>query len=465
MIVRAIENIDKLNRQLKKILKSHDVNKTTFFAMGSDYNVRLMMDYFDQYSTKFEAKLDNNKKLQGNMLANIPIMSPEKALIPFKPNAFVLIFSPRYYAQMKTQLEGLGYMENENFVSIQDFRVLEDKSSLVKRSIWKVRRGERIYYSLKKKYGFDVHIFIARGGTGDSYLNGLFLDSYAKKKKIENYVVAGDARGLLPVLALFGINNVKILSTKEVEELQQYYMFFYVEDITHLFPWKHTLYLNRCRAKMRSPFTFIETYIYYTYCNMVSLEDAAKPVFARLSNEIIERCKKKGIEKQKTVIAAPFANTVNYLPIWFWNRVFSGLRERGYKVLVNIDETRDINPFMDTESIFFDYKELEAVLKYAGFFLALRSGLCEITSSVDCSQVILYPERQEPLNLDIHRVDVEFSGLKELSRNRKLVEISSKAILGKDNLETVDDYDLFHKYDSLISRILENYPVVNSTEC
>jgi len=421
--------LSKLHKQLDVIIDKVHFSSHLVFAMGSDINVGYIQDYLKFCQLKIDAILDNNSMLQGKLINECRVFSPEKALKPFNDKAVILVFSPAYGNQIKLQLEQMGYQENKHIFVIKDFRQNKNDFLNYINSMKAVKKGYNIYNNILKKYGENTHIFICRGATGDVYLNGLFLKEYAKKNNIDNYVLAGDAKALTKIAPLFGIDNLVELTYFESEQLQKVYMFLNFNNISDIFKWQYSLYFNRSRIRMTEKFDFMDTYNYYIYKGLVDKSEWNSPRFKEMDSDLENSFLDKGIVKGKSIIIAPLAYSVNNLPVQFWDEVARALVQRGYKVFANTNPSNEINSFAYMESIFFTFAESVPLLEYAGNFLGLRSGLCDIVSFAKCKQVLLYPIKPEPLNYSVHRSDIEFSGLQVMKlKNENIIEIASPVI-------------------------------------
>lgn len=421
--------IDKLYRQLHTIIERHRFSGRLVLAMGSANNVLLMQRYLSCYFLRIQAVLDNDPQKWGLWCGDCRIVQPERILQPFQDKALILVYSPGYANQMKQQLMDMGYRENYHFFILEDFRQLEDSWGLFFRVYIDAIKGIRIYREIMKKYGGNIHIFIVRGATGDVFFNGLYLKEYARKMQIEKFVLAGDAKGLVRIAALFGITDTVPLEFADAERLQQCYKFFKCDRLSDLFMWQGSLYFNRCQTRMHKEFHFLDTYTYYIYNGMVGRQEWKKPGFLSLTEGLEEKYREAGLKKGKTVIIAPFAYSVRNLPNWFWDEIAERLRKKGYEVCASINTALEVNPFTNMVSYFFPFEECDAFLRYCGYFLALRSGLCDIAAMVPCRQVILYPDEMEPLDYSVHRSDIAFSGFGSMGFDtRNITEISSPAI-------------------------------------
>lgn len=456
----ANTGIEYLHHQIYEIISQHSLTGRLLLAMGSDNNVQMIQDYLECYSLKIQAILDNNPQKWGKWYRGHKVFKPETILQPFRKNALVFIFSPQYAEQMKQQLVAMGYRENVHLFVLRDFRQPQDSWSFFCKSMLEAKRGMKIRKRILKKYGRDTYIFIVRGATGDTFFNGLYIDAYTRKKGIGTYVLAGDAKGLSKIAGLFGITNTFPLNGKEAECLQQCYKFFQCRNIEDLFMWQNSLYFNRCQTRMHKEFNFLDTYTHYIYKGLVNRAEWKKPAFLPLSEKLIKKYEKAGMIKGKTVIIAPFAYSVKDLPIWFWEEIAKKLKEKGYAVFVNINTESEINVFDNMETVFFSFDECEAILQFAGYFLALRSGLCDIVSMISCKKVILYPDEMRPIDYRVHRSDVIFSSFESMGFDTEnIVEISSPVIhdIVCGGSEEIWEEKTQIAYQKLIKKVIEQF--------
>lgn len=461
-------NQDILYRQLHRIIKNVRFSERTVFLMGSASNVRLVQKYLACYHLKAYAVLDNNPALEGTYVGGIRTYLTTKALTPVNERALILVFSPGYWKEMKEQLEELGYKENIHFYILKDFRRMTENTWNFIMAMRGVRKGYRIYRRIRETYGDDTFIFLERGATGDVFLNGLYLEPYARAKGITSYVIVGDAKGISRIAPLFGAENVMQLSFQEAEALQHAYSFLKLEGMKDVFTWQWSLYFNRCRIRMTERFHFQDTYTYHLYEGLVTKEKWKLPGFVGLDNDLVNKYKKMGILKDRTIILAPFAYSVKNLPDYFWSKLAVLLSQKGYKIMVNINPGSEMNPFPEIEAVQFPFAEIEAILTYAGHFLALRSGLCDIAALVKCHQVILYPEKMQPANYSMHRSDVEFSGFCNMEFDSgHITEISSPLIkdIVNDRVDNRTPWEICSLYDELNHKILNEFSVISTGVC
>ena len=319
--------------------------------------------------------------------------------------------------------------------------------------------GFREIKNIQKIYGKNVHIIFMRGATGDTYLQLMILQNYLKEKEIGMYVILGDSAGSRSIIKLFPY-QYKQISGYKASCIQKAYMLLGSEylNITIMFPWDYGLYFNRCRVRMLERFNFMDTYKWYVL-NLKKEILFTKPIFKKMSKEFIFEMSKKGVIKNKTIIISPDANSVTKLPVLFWNDLISDFKEKGYFVFVNCNYA---SPFKAPD-IFFNYEESVPLLEYCGYFVGIRSGLCDIISTAKCKKIFIYPQKDKKINYSEHRSEIEFSGFKVMgltsSDDNTTIEISTPLIMNitqtECRLETIDQY--YSAFKLLRERILKEF--------
>lgn len=324
---------------------------------------------------------------------------------------------------------------------------LFDKKPLSKNIIL-VIIGFFYYKYIKIKYGKDSHILIMRGATGDIFLCQLYISAYLTERKICKYIYISDQKAVKKITELFGFQHVIKVDSILVAGLQRLKMLDNDrKDIHLLFLWHYSLHFNRCRIRMTKKFTFLDTYLYYVF-GFRHIPRASIPKFAeRVSSFDLNK-----IKKRKTIILSPEANSVHGLTPLFWNLLGRRLEALGFYVICSVSDSHAKQYHFS--NFFFTYKESQAFLKYCGYFIALRSGLCDIVANAQCKKIILYPKMQKRINYSEHRSDIAFSSLNIMGLCNDAIEIESDLV--KNITEKIPVYkhkNLLKRYRKLIFEI------------
>ena len=319
-------------------------------------------------------------------------------------------------------------------------------------------RGIRYYNKLQKQVGKDTHIIFVRGATGDVYFQFLLLDEYLKQHNIKNYAIFGDGAGLNPLSRLFYYSDCIFIPNEMCECIEKAYLFLDGYNMNMIIPfcWSDNFTFNKCRVRMTEKFNFMDTYMFFSY-RMVEDVKYRKPNFNEKKENQIFAWESQGIIEGRTVIISPDANSVTHLPIWFWNIIIKELQKMGYVVFMNCNYFT----YYRAPNIFPLYGESVPLLEYAGYFIGVRSGFCDIISSAKCKKILIYPQVQEKIDYSFHRSELEFSGLEimNLYHGNDLCEISTPLItnITDENyvLDGLEDYYL--QLEQLHDQIIKQF--------
>lgn len=278
-------------------------------------------------------------------------------------------------------------------------------------SMYKAWKGGQILRRIRARYGEDTHVFLMRGATGDTYLQLALIENYIRERHIASYKIIADSARCRELGSLFQEKDLIAMNGYKVESIEKAYMLMGSRklNLTILFPWTYTLYFNRCRIRMTERFHFMDTYQYYVL-NLKEGMRIRRPRFRELPQERLKELGTKGLRKGKTVIIAPEANSVTQLESALWNKIIEGLAQKGYTAIANVEQ----NEGLSAPDYFCAYAESVPLLEYAGYFIGLRSGFCDIVSSAKCRKVVIYPAKTARTDYSEHRTEIEFCGLKRM---------------------------------------------------
>lgn len=129
-----------------------------------------------------------------------------------------------------------------------------------------------------------------------------------------------------------------------------------------------------------------------------------KSVLALKGDNIKPQCplKKvsKGIDKifrennlieGKTVLLAPHTNYLKPLPARMWTELADSLQKEGFAVCTNCGSA-DEPPIQGTIPISLRFEEICDFIETAGYFIGVRSGLCDVISSCKAKIFVVYPK-------------------------------------------------------------------------
>lgn len=329
--------------------------------------------------------IDNDKEKQGRKRCNILIAAPDS--IEWGKRDLVLIVS-RHREQMIEQMTQLS--KDVNIFILSDFnRYIEEIEK--KEKFWieenyeleryQLKQGAEVYHRLKEE---EILIVVQGPSIGDMCLGAFHFVEFEKAiypKKIK-LVIASE--GIYKTAQLFGIRKVKIISKSEIDSLVKYLLFDRPkEDI--ICGCVCTLDVMGQYKKMSVPQWWSK--FFYRLTGTYELDFPAIWDSALKETEVME----KGLVKGKSVILAPYANTLEELPFQFWELLTKRLLEMNFCVFTNVAGKQ--KPIKGSLGLEIPLNQIGNYLEFAGYFVSLRNGLCDIAGRSQCKQIIFFRDR------------------------------------------------------------------------
>lgn len=265
-----------------------------------------------------------------------------------------------------------------------------------------VLKGFEDYKKIVNKYGKDVVIFsTAWRGTGDYFICGLYLQEYLRVNNIENYVfLIPKNGGERKVVELFQVYDSHIMEAENATALI---------TCNAVLPEKRLLhYLHHGFYNVKNPCINLSNTVrsgwvlngynglhmvdFYLNCGFKLPENAHKstPRFLRDRKIINEWFEKNDLIKGKTVLMAPYSTGLKQyeIPEEFWIKLVLELDEKGYTTVTNcVGSERCIS---GTKALNIPYNQIVSFLEEAGYFIGIRSGLCDVIAGAACKKVIIH---------------------------------------------------------------------------
>ncbi len=339
--------------------------------------------------------IDNDKKKQELEICNFPIYDPKS--ICWGAGDVVLIASKHKKSMMQQIFEMSEEVEIFNLVDLEDCRKewetkqkfwIEDNYEL---EIQKLHQGKKVYDRIKREESLFVFPFPS---IGDAFLIGLYFSQYKLMNQQKVKVVVG-SKGAYEIMQMFNIKEVEIVSEKELYSLFKF-VSFCEKNMKKVFicSWMF-VFESMARYKKLSFSEFCAKYVF-------GLENKEEVNFPSIWDVEFQEFKleNKGLSKGKTIIVAPYANSVEELPIQFWEELVKRLIKMGYYVFTNVSGNQ--KAIKGSKSIKIPLSQLGNYLEFAGYFISLRSGLCDIVGHSICKQIVIFRDRKiEPQSSQI----------------------------------------------------------------
>lgn len=122
------------------------------------------------------------------------------------------------------------------------------------------------------------------------------------------------------------------------------------------------------------------------------------------------------IKKGNAVVFSPYAKSVTSLPEDVWAAIVSDYKAKGYQCFTNV--AGEEKPLAGTTGISPTLSQVQSLMEWAGTFVGIRSGLCDVLKYAACDKTALFP--------DYHYCDTKW-----------------KAILGIDRMEEMGFHRTF----------------------
>lgn len=378
--------IEELYEEIDRTLSVRAEDELFIVFFGANKLSEIGIRYLHDKGINVSGIIDNGKDKIGTVKCGVRVFTPEMLLSEYRENAVIFIAS-RYVKPMTQQLKDMGYKQGihifETIYHIPSVNKEELESAIVK-----VHEGEAIYERLHSDKE-ETLILCPYKGIGDIYFIGAYLYEYCRQNNINNYKLAVVGGACKRVAEMFGIENITIVSQREMDRIIKYISFvgigaFNVKILNHNY--SHCNILSPFEVSGRISWGKMFLYGVMEFDSDASVR-ALKPDKRKLN--VTEY---NGLVKGKTVIFAPYANTVSNVDVNIWEELALKLKASGYEVLTNsIGETE---PVIDgTIGISAPLENMAEIVEYAGIFIGIRSGICDLVAGTRAKKIILYPDR------------------------------------------------------------------------
>ncbi len=374
-------------RRTERILKRRyslgRLKNKEIYLFGVSDNTRQIIKTLRELGVHPKNVIDNDKTKQGSYCSRLKVVSMQEISEPAAKNKLYIFYSA-YWREMIPQLLEQG---------------------IAKTNIWRLNRnpgwllflmlsaykGNMYRRSLVKQFGNKQIFLCPYTGTGDIYLIGTFWDEYIKRNHIDDYIFVVITGACKKVASLFEIKNVVVTKKKEYGAyLIDHYLFDNEKG--------NITILNDCWAQVHTnQVEWFRGYkgLYFTRLFrkfVFGLPDDVKPRHPEFKDEsarVKEFFAKYELVKGRTIIISPYSNTLSDLPEDFWETLVEALKGRGYIVGTNSGGKAE-PAIKGSVELFFPLDIAPQIVEYAGGFIGVRSGFCDVISGASAKKVILY---------------------------------------------------------------------------
>lgn len=373
-----------------RMLAQNGLEERKIILFGAGYYSCRMYKILKKAGYDVFAVIDNNKSLDHHKMEDRTVWYAGSFLQEYDDSYIFLILS-NYYDVMKAQLEQYGYMEK-----VHIFKMAE----LGNRDIWhgtdeirvegvleKAAEGRKLHKQLLEWHGTDIRIMInTTGSIGDVYLLSMYVRKFLAFHSGVLFVVAGDILGELAVE--LGVGKVVCMSSEEVWSLVFYAKICGLDKTNIELLHTHYGIPFRILGKMLGYAGFI----WMEQCReLFGLPQDVKPEAQHIApgKDIHKMLEKYGLQEGRTVILAPNAKSLPCLDACFWDVLAERLKGAGYSVCTNV-ASRTESVVKGTVPVEVGIRDIQEFAARAGYFISIRSGLCDLLCDVGCKKIILY---------------------------------------------------------------------------
>ncbi|MDR1193184.1 MAG: hypothetical protein LBK98_03295 [Peptococcaceae bacterium] len=384
-------------RVLDGLLGARSFAGRVVFLFGHCNATEAMADYLLAQGVVPAAILDNNEAKRGLSYRGIPIGPLEIVLARVAGNIgahgsaddcvdsgdSIVLIATRFFAPMSAQLRRLGYGgEIVQVVEYNSFAEYSLSDETLGRQKALVREGVKILERVRAKYPAAHLVVCPHNPLGDVYWALAFLPAYLSQRGIDEVVVAVVGGGCRQVADMFGVANIVTLEPDTMDALTRAIVFTGADNCIiahHDRPYTDNIikYLDKHFL------SFIDYYRRLVY-GLSQDTEPAPPVGAR------EFDNRSGLRQGQTAIIAPYAKSVTRPPDAFWEGLAAAWRDKGYLVLTNVNAGEE--PIKGTMPLALPLDQMVSAAEYAGVFIGLRSGLCDIVHTARCRRIAVFTD-------------------------------------------------------------------------
>lgn len=371
-----VENCEELEQ-------SNVLNKDKkIFLFGHCNATEKLAEYLMDKGYRITAILDNSIAKHGKIFGDIPIVPPEQVLSKPEGQVIVLIVT-RFYESMVWQLRQFGF--GGEIRKLIDYNTYAEYSLLdetIERKQKRVEFGRGIIEHLRRKYPNYFRIFCPFAALGDIYFCMSYLPYFLKMRNKDKYIVCVVGNACAKVVLLFDDCPVIVMGQKDLDAAVQAEL--YLQDEQAFIAHQDRPYIvNLSKALYQKKITLEKIYC----CGVFGLSAAMKPCLPKFQ-KIYDRLYE--ITPGKSVIFSPYAKSVTAIKAEIWSQIVQDYQNRGYRCYTNVVGNEIALP--DTIPISPSIEEMQSVVEWAGTFIGIRSGLCDVIREAFCKKIALYPD-------------------------------------------------------------------------
>lgn len=365
-----IEQNNVLNKNKKIFLFGHcnATEKLAEFLMSKGYTIT--------------AILDNSTAKHGNIYRAIPIVPPEQVLSEPEEQVIVCIVT-RFFASMVQQLREFGF--HGDVLKLVDYNTYAEYSlshETMEKKQKRIEFGKHKLNDLKRSYPNYFRIFCPFAALGDIYFCMSYLPLFLKLRNKDKYLVCVVGNACAKVVSLFDDCPVIVMEQKDLDAAIQAELYMQ-DDLAFIAHQDRPYVVNLSKALYRQKITLEKIYC----CGVFGLPLTVKP----RSPKFLKRYDRLNeIPFGKSIILSPYAKSVTAIKAEIWVQIVQEYQSKGYSCYTNV--VGNEMPLPDTIPISPSIDEIQSLVEWAGTFIGIRSGICDVIREASCRKIALYPD-------------------------------------------------------------------------
>jgi hypothetical protein len=378
----TIKQYKEMSENTDNLINSGDFLNKKILIFGHSYAAEKLIDYLCENNITVKFLLDNSKYKQGSKYKNILIENPD-ILRNFNSKNSIILIASRFYQSMQRQILNLGYdgkiVKILDYNSFEEFSISED---VFDKKTARAARGINTLNKLKHKNENAKIIVCPFGALGDVYNVCAFLSAFCKLQSVSKYVITVVGKSCEDVAKIFGVKDIHRVNQQEMDELVQAIIF--TDDENCFIAHHDRPYTNNLTdVLLKRRMNFQDLYRYGVF----GLDKNAICDVPMHNEKFINNGE---IQSGKTVIVSPYAKSVGSVPMSFWENIVEDKIKQGFRVLTNV--CGDELPIKGSLPLRVSIKQIISAAEQAGYFIGIRSGLCDILSSANCDKTVIFPD-------------------------------------------------------------------------
>jgi hypothetical protein len=336
-----------------------------------------------------DAIIDNSREKVGREYLGLTVRTPEEVLAPFDEDRVILITSPTYWSEMTHQVVQMGYSKRTQVFSV-GARPRQNAWWVFLRRLIAATKGSIALRKLARGADGKRTVFLTPvPPAGDVYVECLFIRQYVRRNNVQRFVIAVPNAACRRMVELFGFDDVVVLDEDVLWHIVDYARMARrgPEDLVVM----HYPSLNGSVAQMQG-YKGLNFEKMFRYASFDLDEDVPHdvPLSGSDPDGVRAALVSHGLTPGRTVILAPYARSlVHGHDEQSWASLAADLTARGYDVC-----TSGFGPeepaVAGTTLLQFPFSQAVQFVETAGFFIGLRSGLCDVISPANAVKVILH---------------------------------------------------------------------------